>query len=547
MDSLFSPPPLPPSLPQEPPPIPPAMTARSPARRSRYIAAHWRGELSLAQSYWVNCLLVSVAMRIINIALTGGLSSTHVSLTAALVVIVAFVLLSVVVTVWQVVGTLRSAAFSGSRWAILVNILMVLSLLGLLSTLIVNVRTIEAIARGAAEQRRFGQYTIGIDAGGTAIITNGTIGVGYAQAVIDAFEQHPQIHLLHLNSRGGDVDNGMELHDYLAAHPAITAQVDSLCASACTLAFIGANQRLVAPRAVMGFHQMHSLVATTYSRGYVETKQEAFKTFLAQRGASADFIRLAFAKQGDDVYVPDIDELFANHVITGVRLGDRIATADDWRREQFLEAYRERGDQMPGMAAVLDLIRRNQPDLFRRWTDQNLVIKQRPTHEERVAGYGTALWSLLHSARSRAMSDASAEDVREFAMTYRQMLELLRAGQSAEACGHYLLGQDITLGTQAEAFYRINDEGYRALLSGRDLIQPGPADWLGGAHVLAQTRAAVVAAAGPATSNPRMPAAVCRGRIELLDRLLALPVASGSMALRRYFGADEQPMRVSAR
>ena len=546
MDSIFSPPPLPPSLPQEPPPIPSA-ASKPPARRSGYIAAHWRGELSLAQSYWVNCLLISVAMRIINIALAGAVRSTHISLTTALVMMVVFVVLSVAITVWQIVGTLRSAAFSGSRWAILVNILMVLSALVLLSTLIANVRTIEATARGAAEQRRFGQYTIGIDAGGTAVTTEGTIGVGYAQAVIDAFEQHPQIHLLHLNSRGGDVDNGMELHDYLAAHPTITAQVDSLCASACTLAFIGANQRLVAPGAVMGFHQMHSLVATTYSRGYVETKQEAFKTFMAQRGASADFIRLAFAKQGDDVYIPDIDELFANHIITGVRLGDRIATADDWRREQFLEAYRGQGNQMPGMVAVLELIRRNQPDLFQRWTNENLRIKQRPTHEERVADYGTALWALLHSARSRAMSNASAADVREFTMTYRQMLELLRAGQSAEACGHYLLGQDITLGAQAQAFYRINDEGYHALLSGRDLTRPAPVDWLGGAHVLAQTRAAVAASVGPAVSNPGAPAAVCRGRIDLLDRLLALPTTNGSMALRRYFGADDQAMRVGAR
>jgi hypothetical protein len=139
-----------------PPPLPPRVAAvpvRTSIRpgRSSYIAAHWRGELSLAQSYWVNNVLISFVFSIFEQMLAAGMKSAHPSLIVVLVVLVLFEVVRLLVGGWQVIGTLRSAALSGSHWAVVVNCLM---MLGIVVTCALTVRTVDIIqglARGAAE------------------------------------------------------------------------------------------------------------------------------------------------------------------------------------------------------------------------------------------------------------------------------------------------------------------------------------------------------------------------------------------------------------
>src|SRR5438270_8294619 len=83
--------------------------------RKGYIARHWRGELSLPRSYWVNTVLLNVvvfplAIRIFGVA---GLAVVHTNVWAGLAFVIAmyvcllFWLLPV--TIWQLVGLWRSA------------------------------------------------------------------------------------------------------------------------------------------------------------------------------------------------------------------------------------------------------------------------------------------------------------------------------------------------------------------------------------------------------------------------------------------------------
>ena len=526
---------LPPPLPPLPPPLPflvaPARVRTSMrSRRRSYVAAHWHGELPLAQSYWVNDVLVSFVFSIFEQVLSAGLKSAHPSLFMVLVVLVLFEVVRLLVAVWQVVGTLRSAALSGSRWAVLVNCLM---MLGIMATLAVTVRSIDIIqglARGAAEQQRLSNYQIGVAPAGDAIIAQGPVGLGYAQAVIHTFAEHPQIHQLRLDSIGGDVDNGMQLHDFLAGRPDITVEADGLCASACTLVFLGGEQRIVGPKTRLGFHQFRSILDTRESIESVETKQETYKQLMSKRGASPDFIRLAFAKQGNQAYFPDIDELFANDIITGIRLGNRLLTAADWRSEQFLYGYRER-PEMRQLGVVLASLQQRQPALFDEWVRRNLDAKRLPDPKARSRGYTYSLWITLHAARRQAMYTASAVDVRRFVDNRLQIMMLLRDRISADACGAFLQGQALTWGDQTHAYFELTGEGYAALLSGADPVQIDPADWQRGEHELALAQAATATHSHAVDDN----AAVCQRQIVLLNRLTTLPSDRSDMALRSYF------------
>ncbi|WP_243050541.1 hypothetical protein [Dyella sp. RRB7] len=517
--------------------LPPRLPPSPPPPSSGYIAAHWKGELPLGQAYWFNGVLLGFALVFIESVLLEWLKTSHPSLTRVLLVAASYAVLRLVISVWQVVGILRSAALSGSRWAIVVNILMVLAIVGTLGRLPTEINQLRLLAQGAAEQRRFDHFAIAPDAAGQAIVASGTVGTGYADAIADAFSTHPSIHRLVLDSVGGDVDNGMQLHDFLVARPDIAVEVDHVCVSACTLAFIGGNQRIVSAKATLGFHQMRSMIDSRASVDYAGSAQEKFMSLLSARGASLDFIRLAFAKQGNDFYAPNADELFANHVITGLRIDDRVLTAEQWRTEQFLYSFRLHADSRR-MGDALALIRQQWPAIYDAWIAHDLRIHQEPSHQQRLVDYNNALWQALHAARRAAMRTVTAEHVRHFATAQRDMLQSISTHLSADACGRYVSANNFNPRDQAEAIYMANGDSYANLLTDNDPRRAITVDEALGNRLLAEARNRV-AQSIPLSPGNEFHAQLCRQQIALLDQLLALPGAGGDMALRNLFASGQ--------
>lgn len=104
-----------------------------------YFARHWRGEQSLAQSYWVNSVLGSIAVRLI-VALADTSSELVIVLLFGLAPALLF-------PVWQMVGVWRSASrtsASTGRWlwpvlakatVVLGGVMFALVVVGLLAAL----------------------------------------------------------------------------------------------------------------------------------------------------------------------------------------------------------------------------------------------------------------------------------------------------------------------------------------------------------------------------------------------------------------------------
>lgn len=79
------------------------------AERSRgYIAKHWRGELSLAQSYWLNVFLLGMAVNFLSNTIEGSGIAQMDSLVA-IQLTVGLVALSVPMSIWQWGGCWRAA------------------------------------------------------------------------------------------------------------------------------------------------------------------------------------------------------------------------------------------------------------------------------------------------------------------------------------------------------------------------------------------------------------------------------------------------------
>lgn len=104
--------------------------------RAGYITRHWRGEFGLAYAWWVNGLLVALALAIMKEGLTQYFEANagKIPLGTVLTVFFFYLALIVVVCVWQAVGAWRSAgqhvARGGKRfWAVFAKIFIVIATL----------------------------------------------------------------------------------------------------------------------------------------------------------------------------------------------------------------------------------------------------------------------------------------------------------------------------------------------------------------------------------------------------------------------------------
>lgn len=528
------PPPIPPPLPPWPLPLPYPPTGSAKAIRRGYFAAHWHGDLPLALSYWVNLVLVTLFLRML-LAGLGRLDWQRRPLSWGIAVTAVAVLICLLIAVWQYVGVWRAAERHRSGWSVVARIIVVIGCIGGCFGMRSNALVLTGMAHAAAVQRTWNDFHIDVSPDGSTIDATGAMGVGFAAQVEKAFTSHAGIHMLRIASRGGSVSEGVDLRDFLHAHPDITVEADGICASACTLAFIGADQRWATPRAWFGFHQMRSLLANTRSVNYVVTQQDGFKHALSALGANPDFIRLAFAKQGNEVYIPDDAELFDNHIITAIDADGRRWQADAWQSEQFLHALRH-DPHGRVLAQAFDRISVVQPAIYRNWLQGDLAVPPRPRRTA-AARRNDNFWHTLDAARIRQLDLASAQDVHRYALSEQQALQLLRQQLSPSACGRYASGIAIALGDQAGAFTAAIGPGYLALFSGTDTVLLPPRTWHASvARALRQHQAERWAPHGELADEAHW-STTCSQQLATLDRLMNAPGTAGDLALRAYLRA----------
>jgi hypothetical protein len=115
-----------------------ALEGKRPLSKS-YIARHWRGELSLPRSYWINAVLLNIAFRFaITLLAEIGMAVLHTNVWAGLAVTVAayaLMMLWLVVGIWQLVGLWRSATYYVG-WPVWAGIVKLQVILGWLAYLI---------------------------------------------------------------------------------------------------------------------------------------------------------------------------------------------------------------------------------------------------------------------------------------------------------------------------------------------------------------------------------------------------------------------------
>jgi len=287
-----------------------------PARRvgvCSYVTRHWRGELSLGVSWWVNRCLVYLGFEGVGALLQHQHTLSSMP-RARLLFAVALLVAQVLVPPWQWVGLWRSAQNHIRRtqkvfWATIVQILVVSG--GITWALV----TPFLLAIGA--NTAFLQYTYGSDHirlvnGDSELEIRGPMGYGLAETVQKTLDQVPEIKRLRLNSPGGLMDEGRKLHDLIRARHLDTYS-ERGCYSACTLAFVAGKERTIHAQAKLGFHRP-CLVGWDTQRFHAEI--ELVRRYYIAAGVAEEFVARALNTPPHQMWFPSLEELLAARVIT---------------------------------------------------------------------------------------------------------------------------------------------------------------------------------------------------------------------------------------
>lgn len=290
-------------------------------RPRNYFVRHWRGDLPLGVSFWINIFLVNVALTFLMALLVGGLGPIFTPIPVFL--LFSFTILArFVVEVWQVVGTWRSAGRrmrerrAGGRrafWSVVARIWTAL-LAASAVTIVVEARPylVDSFKMAFLGDPDLDDFRIVPLPNGEALLIQGGFKYDMAAALSAALDETPNTQRIYLDSLGGRMSVAISVYDIIRAHGLDTYVIER-CYSACTLAFAAGAQRRLGASGELGYH-------APYVPGVPQHEVDAAAPHFVERyvrtGMSRNFIIRALSIAPSSLWRPTGQQLLAARAIT---------------------------------------------------------------------------------------------------------------------------------------------------------------------------------------------------------------------------------------
>ncbi|MEX2596029.1 MAG: hypothetical protein WEC59_03790, partial [Salibacteraceae bacterium] len=286
-----------------------------------YILKHWRGEHSLAKSFWINVFLINICIRIFEVWLTEASTIENPVVASQVTITYVFIALAIVYP-WQVIGLWRSASRHVEEtqkgfWSRAVKVLVVLGVLGTLGNVNISWPVYKDIYQIGFGKDEYGNYRVELTENGELLHLRGGLGFGIAKDVKQLIARNPNVKGIILDSIGGRIYEGRELSKIILINGLDTYTLKG-CYSACGTAFISGNKRYLAKGANLAFHQYQSESKSLDPYVDMPAEQKKDLRIYQRRGISQDFIDRIFKAKQDDLWYPTIEEMLNAGVIHGV-------------------------------------------------------------------------------------------------------------------------------------------------------------------------------------------------------------------------------------
>jgi ATP-dependent protease ClpP protease subunit len=278
-------------------------TVKRVEKKRSYIRKHWDGDLSLAQSFWINNFLINLIVLVAMAVVEGMPRLAEENPEGYAAGVLLFIIVFLPVTIWQWVGLFRCARrhirLDISRgWA---NVAMVLLILGIIRTTMDLIR----------------DYPVYRDL--TNVVLNNVTTYDYDITLANnnmktLLRTHPEIRTVHLNSHGGLIEEGRELAALIRENW-LDTYTSQRCLSACTLAYVAGKQRFIKKGATLGFHQYVVFGSTGSTR---QAEEGMDRDLMIKAGINADFLERAYS-------TPTLEQLVDAGVVTSVTEGTEFS------------------------------------------------------------------------------------------------------------------------------------------------------------------------------------------------------------------------------
>jgi len=287
----------------------------------RYIIKHWRGELPLAVSFWINLFFINICLRFIESwlvesnAIQSPVLGSQISLS--------FVFLALfIVYPWQIIGTWRSAnrhieETSRNGWAGATKGLIIIGFMATVANVYISIPQYKDAVLIGFGKDEYGEYHVTLKKENTLIHLMGGLGHGVAADVRDLLDKNPQVTGIVLDSQGGWIYEGRELYKVIRSNNLDTYSLKG-CYSACITAFIGGDTRYLAEGANLAFHQYSAAGKSFENIIDMQPEMRQDIEIYRKQGVSQEFIDKMFLASKDDFWYPTIDELYYGNVVHGV-------------------------------------------------------------------------------------------------------------------------------------------------------------------------------------------------------------------------------------
>ncbi|WP_245261595.1 hypothetical protein [Ancylobacter sp. FA202] len=345
----------------------PAPAAKA-VRSWNILGNYWRGYYSLGVTYWVFGAAIFAAVFAVTVAITVFIQINQGYYPYVIFgYFVYFWIFLLFVTIWQYVGVWRSAnnniakRTSVGKKAVWANLAKLSIVFGTFFTVVLFIESgFPQLKEGYSVAFRgdptIPDYGLRIMRNGTEVEITGGFKFGLTDDFLTILKASPQIKVVHLNSIGGRIGEGIRLSKAIR-EAGLQTYVSNLCASACTVAFAGGTERWMVPKAVLGFH---GPAFPGMSISELESVSRQQSALMVAFGYDKAFVEKAVAIPSDDVWKPTLAELQAAHVVTDVSDGSDFALSglgQNLTDASFV-------DYITGSAPILDRLKQHDPDEF---------------------------------------------------------------------------------------------------------------------------------------------------------------------------------------
>jgi len=432
------------------PPVVPNESSRllhrpsSKPHRGLYVLRHWRGELPLPVSYWVNVIVVTAVLTIALKIVPWDTFVTKSTILCSTALIALWVLL-VIVTIWQFVGVWRSAKNYLSQgesrlWGNLAKIAVVLGvIIAVINFVSTGIPQITEYAKIATGNDPMGTYQLRVLRDATELEIAGAIVFGLTDDVRRTLDAHPTVAIIHLNSEGGRVSEARNLRDLIGSR-GLTTYTASGCFSACTLAYAGGKERLIAKDANLGFHQ-YSFPGTK-ARDFLSEYEKDKQDWLS-RGFANDFVNRAFSTPNNEMWKPSHRELFQAGFITGYPGSDDVAITGFKLGD--LENIETEFTKNP----LFSVLKTYEPEIYNSMVSEMRSALQKGRSRAEVR---EKIFPLVQTVYLQRIPYASDSALRSFVVLFLEQMDVLYSIDTA-LCYEYIFGQGHVAKSDATKYF----------------------------------------------------------------------------------------------